>query len=158
MFVYWFKINFFLFSEGGILNLSDEERVGNANLILEFAKKCGFDIYTCSIELSLVSEPSQVILQHNAYKIQLSPLSGQLQELLASVKCLTAKEDLLLRLKQRLINMSAIQLKQHKIFLGPSATRLAGQLLTAVAQGRGAQISDEIVSLYSFCNFVLILN
>ena len=138
----------FFFSEGRILNLSHEERVGNANRIAEFAKKCGFDIYTCGIELSLVSDPSQVTLQHNDYNIQTSPLSGQLQQLLDSVKCLTAKEDLLLRLKQRLIIMSAIQLKQHKIFLGPSATRLAGQLLTAVAQGRGAQISDEIVCLY----------
>lgn len=128
------------------MKLSDEERVRIANLILEFANKCGFDLYTCSIELSLVSDHSQVNLQHNGYTIQSSPLNGQLQELLDSVKCLTAKEDLLLRLKQRLINMSAIQLKQHKIFLGPSATRLAGQLLTAVAQGRGAQISDEIVN------------
>ena len=52
-----------------------------------------------------------------------------------------------MRLKLRLINMSAVQLKQQKIFLGPSANRLAGQLLTAVSEGRGAQISDEIVSL-----------
>lgn len=133
--------------EGGILQLADEERITNANLIIEFAKKCGFDIYTCGLELSLVSDASQVTLQHNNYKIQASAWNEQLNKLLDSVKCLTAKEDLLLRLKLRLINMSAVQLKQQKIFLGPSANRLAAQLLTAVSEGRGAQISDEIVSL-----------
>jgi hypothetical protein len=86
----------------------------------------------------------------NSYQIEPSIYESQLEMLFGSVKSLTAKEDLLIRLKQRLITLLATRLNHAKVFLGPNATRLAGQLLSAIGQGRGAQIAHEIVSCRRF--------
>lgn len=130
--------------EGGILNLSKEERKASADFILEYAKRNCLDVYICSLEYSLVADISGVKLQKNSYEVEPSVYANQLEQLFGSVKSLTAKEDLLLRLKQRLITLLATHLNYPKVFLGPNATRLAGQLLSAVGQGRGAQIAQEI--------------
>lgn len=75
-----------------------------------------------------------------------SSYDAELGQLFTSVRTLTAKEDLLQRLRQSLLALAATKLQYRKVFLGTSAARLASQLLTAVAHGRGAQIADEIVS------------
>lgn len=138
-------------AEGGILNLSVEERKASSDFILEYARSSGFDIYICGLEFSLAPDSNQVKLQFNSYEVVPSIYDSQLQRLFSSVQSLTAKEDLLIRLKQRLITLLAIRLNHSKIFLGPNATRLSGQLLSAVGQGRGAQIAQEIVSNLMKC-------
>ena len=137
-------INFLL--EGALLNLPNEERKANIDFILEYAKKCCFDVYICSLEYSLAADSNQLNIHFNCYQSEPSIYGKQLVELFSSVQSLTAKEDLLIRLKQRLITLLVHKLNHTKVFLGPNATRLAGQLLTAVGQGRGAQIAQEIVS------------
>lgn len=127
------------------MNLSEEKRMEATHFILERAKKSGFDIYVCGLEYCLVQDAHQVELQLNSYQVLPSKYGNQLQRLFASVQSLTAKEDLLARLKQRLIMLLAVQLNHGKVFLGPNATRLSGQLLCAVGQGRGSQIAQEIV-------------
>lgn len=141
------------FSEGGILNLSKEERKATTDFVLEYAKRNCLDVYICSLEYSLAADFSHVKPQMNSYEADPSDYANQLQKLFDSVKSLTAKEDLLLRLKQRLITLIATRLNYPKVFLGPSATRLAGQLLSAVGQGRGAQIAQEIVSSWRFSTY-----
>ena len=133
------------FLEGSILNLSQDERKATTDFIIEFAKKNGFDVYICSLEYSLAPDLNDVKLEKNSYQIKSSVYESQLARLFSSVKSLTAKEDLLIRLKQRLITLLATRLNHAKVFLGPNATRLAGQLLSAFGQGRGAQIAHEIV-------------
>lgn len=133
-----------------MLNLSKDEKKAITKSILDYAKKCGFDIYICGLEYSLVSDINQLNLQLNCYENSPSDYEIQLQKLLSSVQSLTAKEDLIMRLKQRLITMLAVKLNHPKVFLGPNATRLSSQLLSAVAQGRGAQIAQEIVSTCCF--------
>lgn len=128
------------------MNLSIEERKASTDFILEYAQNSGFDIYICGLEFSLAPDFNQVKLQFNSYEVSPSSFDSQLYRLFSSVQSLTAKEDLLIRLKQRLITLIAVQLNHSKIFLGPNATRLSGQLLSAVGQGRGAQIAQEIVS------------
>lgn len=129
--------------------MTDADRRTSAESILQLSRQCGFDAYTTSLEYSLVADPEDIRLHFNNYEIangsQLH--QDQLVNLFSSVKSLTAKEDLLLRLRNELIAKCALRLNHFKVFLGLTATRLASQLLTAVAQGRGAQISDEIVSL-----------
>ena len=134
-------------TEGEILNLSDEERISNFHSVLEFANHCSLDLYVTCLEFSLVSSAADIELLKNEYRLTNSDNRYKLKNLFDSVENLTAKEDLLVRLKNRLINLTATRLKFTKIFLGPTATRLAGQLLTAMGQGRGAQIGDEIVSI-----------
>lgn len=132
------------------MNLTKSERKENIDFILGYAKKAGFDIYICGLEYSLASDSSKVKVHFNSYETEPSIYENQFEELFTSVQSLTAKEDLLVRLKQRLITLLALRLNCTKVFLGPNATRLAGQLLTAVSQGRGAQIAHEIVSPVRF--------
>ncbi len=132
------------------MNLTKSERKENIDFILEYAKKAGFDIYICGLEYSLASDFSKVKVHFNSYETERSIYENQFEELFTSVQSLTAKEDLFVRLKQRLITLLALRLNCTKVFLGPNATRLAGQLLTAVSQGRGAQIAHEIVSPVHF--------
>ncbi|XP_046441689.1 cytoplasmic tRNA 2-thiolation protein 2-B-like isoform X2 [Daphnia pulex] len=139
-----FKPTLVHIDEGLILNLSKHERKETTDFVLEQAKKNGFDVYICSLEYCLAPDLNDLKLEMNSYQIESSIYESQLETLFGSVKSLTAKEDLLIRLKQRLITLLATRLNHAKVFLGPNATRLAGQLLSAIGQGRGAQIAHEI--------------
>lgn len=139
-----FKPALLYIDEGVILNLSDQQRLAGAQAVIQFATDCKLDVYITSLEFCLVSSSDSVILHKNNYEISKSNHDVQLKNLFDSVKNLTAKEDLLFRLKQRLINFAAQRSSHTKIFIGSTGTRLAGQLLTAMAQGRGAQIADEV--------------
>ncbi|XP_034538290.1 cytoplasmic tRNA 2-thiolation protein 2 [Notolabrus celidotus] len=66
-----------------------------------------------------------------------------LQQLIGSVKTLTAKEDLLHTLRQHLLVHTARAEGYSKLMLGDSCTRLAVKLLTSVSLGRGAQLAQD---------------
>ncbi|XP_074532140.1 cytoplasmic tRNA 2-thiolation protein 2-like [Halichoeres trimaculatus] len=66
-----------------------------------------------------------------------------LQQLMGSVKTLTAKEDLLSTLRQHLLVHTARAEGYSKLMLGDSCTRLAVKLLTSVSLGRGAQLAQD---------------
>ncbi|KAK7877569.1 hypothetical protein WMY93_031726 [Mugilogobius chulae] len=63
----------------------------------------------------------------------------QLQQLLASVKTLTAREELLHMLRQHLLLHTARTEGYSKLMLGDNCTRLAVKLLSSISLGRGAQ-------------------
>merc|ERR550534_946841 len=139
-----FKPSLLYIDEGVILKLSDHQRLTNAKAVLQFAADCKLDVYITSLEYCLISTSDLLVLHKNSYEIPSSNHHVQLNNLFDSVHNITAQEDLLYRLKQRLINFAAMKSGHTKIFLGSTGTRLAGQLLTAMAQGRGAQIADEV--------------
>ncbi|CAJ1066556.1 cytoplasmic tRNA 2-thiolation protein 2 [Xyrichtys novacula] len=66
-----------------------------------------------------------------------------LQQLIGSVKTLTAKADLLNILRQHLLVHTARAEGYSKLMLGDSCTRLAVKLLTSVSLGRGAQLPQD---------------
>ena len=130
-----------------VLRLSEEERQSIAQEIISYAKSNNLDVYICGLENSLLPEDCQLQLQSNEYKAQTSALVGELSKLFDSTESLSAKEDLLLRLRQRLLIRAAACLKHQKVFLGSSGTRIAARLLATFAQGRGAQIPEEVVCI-----------
>uniref|UniRef100_A0AAX7SCS5 Cytoplasmic tRNA 2-thiolation protein 2 n=1 Tax=Astatotilapia calliptera TaxID=8154 RepID=A0AAX7SCS5_ASTCA len=66
-----------------------------------------------------------------------------LQQLLGSVKTLTAREELLNTLRQHLLVHTARTEGYSKLMLGDSCTRLAVKLLTSISLGRGAQLAQD---------------
>nr|XP_020479082.1 cytoplasmic tRNA 2-thiolation protein 2 isoform X2 [Monopterus albus] len=66
-----------------------------------------------------------------------------LQHLIASVKTLTARQDLLNTLRQHLFVHTARTEGYSKLMLGDSCTRLAIKLLTSISLGRGAQLAQD---------------
>ncbi|XP_026212663.1 cytoplasmic tRNA 2-thiolation protein 2 [Anabas testudineus] len=66
-----------------------------------------------------------------------------LQQLIASAKTLTAKQDLLNTLRQHLLVHTARTEGYSKLMLGDNCTRLAVKLLTSISLGRGAQLAQD---------------
>ncbi|XP_041866781.1 cytoplasmic tRNA 2-thiolation protein 2 [Melanotaenia boesemani] len=66
-----------------------------------------------------------------------------LQQLMASAQTLTAKEDLLSKLRQHLLVHTARTEGYSKVMLGESCTRLAVRLLSGISLGRGAQLAQD---------------
>uniref|UniRef100_A0A7N9AU61 Cytoplasmic tRNA 2-thiolation protein 2 n=1 Tax=Mastacembelus armatus TaxID=205130 RepID=A0A7N9AU61_9TELE len=66
-----------------------------------------------------------------------------LQQLIVSVKTLTARQDLLNTLRQHLLVDTARTKGYSKLMLGDNCTRLAVKLLTSVSLGRGAQLAQD---------------
>lgn len=136
------------FQEGSLLNRSDEERLADVQFAADQALILGFDFHATSLGYALTGDPQTVqLFSVDSFETRSSSsYDAELGQLFTSVRTLTAKEDLLQRLRQSLLALAATKLQYRKVFLGTSAARLASQLLTAVAHGRGAQIADEIVS------------
>jgi hypothetical protein len=130
-----------------LLNLSAEERLQNAQFVKEQTTSCQLDFYATSLEYCLAGSAEDIKVYKDDYTVDQSPYDNQLHDLFSSVSNLTAKEDLLLRMKQNLVASVANKLQHKKVFLGATGSRTASQLLAAVAQGRGAQIADEIVTI-----------
>ncbi|KAK6294668.1 hypothetical protein J4Q44_G00354980 [Coregonus suidteri] len=69
--------------------------------------------------------------------------SQALQRLFASVRTLTAKEDLLHTLRQHLILHTARTQGYTKVMMGDSCSRLAIKLLSNISLGRGASLATD---------------
>ncbi|KAL3972543.1 erythrocyte membrane protein band 4 [Sarotherodon galilaeus] len=83
-------------------------------------------------------EPKKTLLPHVQESHTL-----MLQQLLGSVKTLTAREELLNTLRQHLLVHTARTEGYSKLMLGDSCTRLAVKLLTSISLGRGAQLAQD---------------
>ncbi|KAL4613579.1 cytoplasmic tRNA 2-thiolation protein 2 [Arapaima gigas] len=70
-------------------------------------------------------------------------LTGALQKLFNSVKSLTAKDDLLLTLRQHLVVHTARTQGYSMVMMGDSCSRLAVKLLSNICQGRGASLATD---------------
>ncbi|XP_072247654.1 cytoplasmic tRNA 2-thiolation protein 2 [Leuresthes tenuis] len=66
-----------------------------------------------------------------------------LQQLIGSAQTLTAKEDLLDKLRQHLLVHTARTEGYSKLMLGDNCTRLAVKLLSSISLGRGAQLAQD---------------
>ncbi|KAG7999860.1 Cytoplasmic tRNA 2-thiolation protein 2 [Nibea albiflora] len=66
-----------------------------------------------------------------------------LQQLIASAKTLTAREDLLSTLRHHVLVYTARTEGYSKVMLGDNCTRLAVKLLTSISLGRGAQLAQD---------------
>lgn len=64
----------------------------------------------------------------------------KLLSLFDSLKTVTAKEELIYRLRCKLLAFKAKELGYHHVFLGESSSRLAINILSNIAQGRGAHL------------------
>ncbi|XP_075872824.1 cytoplasmic tRNA 2-thiolation protein 2 [Nelusetta ayraudi] len=66
-----------------------------------------------------------------------------LQQLMASAKTQTAREDLLSTLRQHLLVQVARTKGYTKVMLGDNCTRIAVKLLTSISLGRGAHLAQD---------------
>ncbi|XP_061819663.1 cytoplasmic tRNA 2-thiolation protein 2 isoform X1 [Nerophis lumbriciformis] len=66
-----------------------------------------------------------------------------LRQLMDSAKTLTAREDLMSMLRQRVLVHTARCEGYSKVMLGDSCTRLAVKLLSSISQGRGAHLAQD---------------
>lgn len=74
---------------------------------------------------------------------QMKDSAGNLKALFSSVKTLTSKEELLYRLRCKLLAYKAKEFGYQHIFLGETSTRLSINILSNLAQGRGAQLASD---------------
>lgn len=70
----------------------------------------------------------------------------KLIEAFQSIRSKTAKEEFMRRIRLQLMVDVAVSLSADGIFIASSGTRLASQLITDVAQGKGNQVHLETVS------------
>ncbi|CAL4122848.1 unnamed protein product, partial [Meganyctiphanes norvegica] len=104
-----------------------------------------FICYTVSIEQSMSSDPITPLQYSEQTKhIVSEDLKFKLQELFNSCSSSSAREDLLLQLRQDMISRCAESLGFTKVFVGDNATGLAVSLLSSVAQGRGAHLASKV--------------
>ncbi|XP_068597212.1 cytoplasmic tRNA 2-thiolation protein 2 [Brachionichthys hirsutus] len=69
--------------------------------------------------------------------------TASLQQLIRSVRTLTAREDLLNTLRLHLLVHTARTEGYSKLMLGDNCTRLAVKLLSSISLGRGAQLAQD---------------
>lgn len=123
--------------------------------IVEIVADSGFPVYKCSLaqafdvkhsenedtgnvaDLSGGKEQSITELKHSM------KAADELKSLLSSMTSLTAKEDILHRLKQQIYIEIARTYGYSKVMTGHSATRLAVTLMTDISQGRGSQVGMD---------------
>lgn len=78
--------------------------------------------------------------QPNDSLSQTSDLSAQLKALFDSLTSVTCKEELLYRMRCKLLTRKAKALGYQHVFLGETSTRLAVNILSNIAQGRGSRL------------------
>lgn len=136
-----------MFEDGAVMGKSVEERRKETLENKAVVESYGFDFHASTLSSSLseadplLQEPSQLNFDDSVIN-----LFKQLQSL-------TAKEDLLLKLKQRLLVTVARKLNCNKLFTAEGQTSLAVKLLTSIALGRGEQLSLEVVRHFLFFHF-----
>ncbi|XP_038068458.1 cytoplasmic tRNA 2-thiolation protein 2-like isoform X2 [Patiria miniata] len=147
--------------EGVVTGQSKEERATTCQKISDIMKETGFPWYIASLEEALeipAQNSSPDTCQagssfHSNQDPNTDELAGKLEglcletehtqrcrDLLASAKSLTAKQDLVSNLRNRLLVHKARQLGYHKVAVGDSGTRLSSGILANLAKGRGASI------------------
>ena len=128
----------------------DRDKVSQSDSVsqelLNHLKTYNFEVYASRIETIFSDD------EKNSNSItsdgSIPPVDGGLAEksvssLLSSLKDETNKEELIKRLRNRMIISVATKVNCDVIFLASSATKLATQLITDVAQGKGNQIHLE---------------
>uniref|UniRef100_A0AAY4DLK6 Cytoplasmic tRNA 2-thiolation protein 2 n=1 Tax=Denticeps clupeoides TaxID=299321 RepID=A0AAY4DLK6_9TELE len=154
--------------EGGAIGLSTEERKKTISQLEDIFQNTSYPYHIVPFEEifrlpASVLETMRPTSDHSvsSYKWAVDCFSGldtrdwsqklppsadhteALKLLFASVKTLTAKEDLLQTLRLHLILYVARQAGYTKIMVGDSCSRLAVKLLSSIALGRGAALAMD---------------
>ncbi|KAJ1524441.1 hypothetical protein ONE63_010938 [Megalurothrips usitatus] len=144
-----FKTQVLYIDEGAVLGLPLSDRSANLRLVAEMSEQYGFSAYFTSLSCQhdnqgLVCVP---LNKDSALSVNVE-FEAELNNLIANISSLTAKEDMLKQLRQQVLLRAAKELKCNKIFTAESSTDLAIHILTDVSLGRGAQMHHDV----SFCD------
>lgn len=151
--------------EGVVLEQTMEERLALCKRIVTLALWSGFPVYITTLEMVYKvvdgSVPEVALTIKAGDQVDHLPtdsaLEQRLKDLFMSVTSLTAKEDLLLRLRHQMICKIGEKLNMTKVFMGDSGTRLSVRLLADMAQGRGAQLTEDTGFSHNWGSQVLVL-
>lgn len=151
--------------EGVVLDQGIGERLALCKEIVSLAAWTSFPVYVTTLEMVYKLEDSNpqdiVLAMKSGESIERLPtdpaLEQRLKDLFTSVTSLTAKEDLLLRLRHQIICKVAEKFGLAKVFLGDSGTRLSVRLLADIAQGRGAQLTEDTGFSHNWGSQVVVL-
>lgn len=144
-----FKVQFIYVDEGAVLGLSLPERTANLRAIAKLAEQYGFSGHFTSLAcLYNANGPRCFPLNKNSTLTIDNSLEQDLQLLFQNISNLTAKEDLLKQLRKQLLLLAAKELCCGKVFMAPTSTDLAVQILTDVSIGRGSHMHHDV----TFCD------
>nr|XP_039262764.1 cytoplasmic tRNA 2-thiolation protein 2-like [Styela clava] len=106
------------------------------NEIESIMKASGLPYHIVKLE-EILSIIDDTVIENNDDTAQ----TCNLRELFDSIKSITSKQELLYRLRCKLLTYKAKELGYQHIFLGETSSRLAINILSNIAQGQGAHLS-----------------
>lgn len=110
--------------------------------VLEYLSKYDLHLYGSRLE-KVFAKDEEELIGNSSLPVEVPSQVDQLRRMLSSLKDESNKEELIKRLRIRLLMSIAIKLNCDMIFFASTATRLATQLIVDVAQGKGNQIHLE---------------
>ncbi|CAE1163805.1 CTU2 [Acanthosepion pharaonis] len=146
-----FKADVVYIDEGATFGWNWEKRQEIVFHIVDFCKSFGFTYYITSIEQVFKLIPHSkgkdlsavpTVMKNCCQCVpQNQDLEEKLLKLLDTCKNLTFKERLVHHLRTELLIAVALMTGNSKVMLGTSGNRLAVQMLSDIAQGRGAHVA-----------------
>lgn len=146
-----FKAEVVYIDEGATLGWSHEKRQEVVGRVADFCRSFSFTYYITSLEqvfkLSAHSEETDVsavptVMKNCSQKLHWDENSEEkLLKLLSDCKNLTFKEQLVHHLRTELLIAVAQMTGNSKVMVGTNGNRLAVQMLSDIAQGRGAHVA-----------------
>ncbi|XP_012275888.1 cytoplasmic tRNA 2-thiolation protein 2 [Orussus abietinus] len=137
-----FKTIVVYIDEGAVTSQSIEERQANVAKISKEIENLGFIGYAIPLHKSL-EELDETVQSIKLYKASTEG-DDTLSKILNCLTSCTAKEEMIYRLRQRLLVSVGRQLKCNKIFVADNATKLAIRILSNISLGRGAQLPLDV--------------
>ncbi|GLH09716.1 uncharacterized protein GBIM_14759 [Gryllus bimaculatus] len=139
--------------EGAVLGHTYEQRQEICISMAKLTKKYGIPGFITSLDRCLDISSSHSKLCEELHESMVWHVNEErelrLQSLFAQLKSLSSKEDLLLKLRHKLLFSVAEELDCSKIFVGDCATDLAVSIMANLSLGRGAQLPYEVVDPFS---------
>lgn len=111
--------------------------------VIDHLKTYQFDLHVSRIEKVFDDDETNLVANDASLLQAVKSEVEQLNQLLSLQGDESNKEEIIRRLRIKLITSIAVQLGCDIIFFGSSATKLATQLIVDVAQGKGNQIHLE---------------
>ncbi|XP_074646056.1 cytoplasmic tRNA 2-thiolation protein 2-A-like [Tubulanus polymorphus] len=133
-------------NEGATLNLTAEENKAKCDEIVSVMEKSGLPYFVSSLENALNLMPDGEVdddgLSRDYSRMDLNA-EQSLRQRLAAFKTLTAKMEFIKILRHKLILDIARRNGYNKVMTGETAMNLSIQILSNIAQGKGAHISID---------------
>ncbi|XP_067001617.2 cytoplasmic tRNA 2-thiolation protein 2-A isoform X2 [Anabrus simplex] len=140
-----------VYIDGAVLDQTSDQRKRLCSDIVRQILSFGIPTYVSSLDKSLISEMNSQLYVNadNDTNLELNEEGdAKLRNLIADVQSLTSRDDLVQKLRHKLLFIIAEQLKCNKIFVAETGTHLAIKLMTNLSLGRGAQLPYDI----GFCD------